>query len=203
MDVWYASYGSNLMEERFLAYIHGGIVPGSDRPEIGCRDKSSPKRNERIDIPYPLYFSKDRTKWGRGGVGFIGTDISEAERTIGRMYLITEEQFFDVVSQENNGMDVGVNLAEIEKNGFVDIHDGWYNRIIFLGKKNGAPIFTFSSNKSMNSIMFTKPSAAYLSVIAKGLMELGLSQEEVVEYFMDKKGIKGNFLKNSLRDYLK
>ena len=202
MDVWYASYGSNLMEERFWAYIYGGAVPGSDRSEIGCRDKTAPKRNERIDIPYPLYFSKERTKWGEGGVAFIGTELSKVENTIGRMYLITEEQFADVVSQENSGMNVDIVLAEVERKGFVDIHNGWYNRVVFLGKKNDSPIFTFTSSKPMNSVLFTKPSSAYLSVIAKGLMELGIGQEEVLEYFRNKKGLEENFTNISLKEFL-
>ncbi|WP_042146862.1 hypothetical protein [Paucisalibacillus sp. EB02] len=202
MDVWYASYGSNIMEKRFMAYIHGGIVQGSEQLERGCHDKTAPKKSGRIDIKYPLYFSKEGSKWGKGGVAFIGTEQSETENTIGRMYLITEEQFRDVVSQENNGMEVQIDLIEVEKNGFVDIHNGWYNRVVFLGKQNGSPIFTFTSSYSLNSVLFTKPSSAYLSVIAKGLMELGLTWEEAVDYFLNKKGIQGSFSKVSLGDYL-
>lgn len=202
MDVWYASYGSNIMEKRFMAYIEGGTVPGSNQPERGCREKTAPKKSERIDISYPLYFSKVKSKWGQGGVSFIGTERTEAENTIGRMYLISEEQFRDVVSQENSGMDVNIDLDVVEKEGYVDIHNGWYNRLVFLGRKNGAPIFTFTSSSSINSILFTKPSFAYLSVITKGLMELGLTKAEAMEYFLSKKGIEGNFTRDSLRNYL-
>ncbi|GGA65769.1 hypothetical protein GCM10008025_06970 [Ornithinibacillus halotolerans] len=190
MDIWYASYGSNMMKDRFLAYIVGGFAPKSSSPEKGCRDLTLPKEDEIISIPYPLYFAKERSKWGDGGVAFIGTAKSNEEYTIGRMYLIKKEQFFDVVSQENNGLEVTIDLNEVEEKGFVDIHSGWYNRIIFLGRKNGAPIFTFSNSNSLNTIDFYKPSTSYLSVIAEGLRELGLSKEEIINYLLHTRGIK-------------
>ncbi|WP_339213608.1 hypothetical protein [Ornithinibacillus sp. FSL M8-0202] len=203
MDIWYASYGSNLMKERFLAYIYGGKPPGSNQSEHGCRDKTAPKESERIDIPFPLYFSKERSKWGEGGVAFIGTAASNEEKTIGRMYLITEEQFQDVVSQENNGLQVKLDLIEIERKGYVDIHHGWYNRMVYLGKRDGAPIFTFTSSLPISHVTFTKPSVAYLSVIAFGLMELGLGEDEIVDYLMAIEGIQEEFTKASLRNYIR
>ncbi|WP_047984187.1 pre-mRNA-splicing factor CWC25 family protein [Ornithinibacillus californiensis] len=202
MDVWYASYGSNLMEDRFLAYIYGGTPPGSNRPERGARDKTPPKRNERVDIPYPLYFAKERSKWGIGGVAFIGTGTTNEESTIGRMYLIKEEQFYDVVSQENNGVKVDLDLEVIERKGFIDIHDGWYNRIVFLGRKDGAPIFTFTSSLPIHMVSLRKPSAPYLSVIAKGLKELGFVKEEIEDYLLGKKGIDGFLTKNTLNNFI-
>lgn len=203
MDIWYASYGSNLMKDRFLAYIYGGMPPGSNQSEQGCRDKTAPKENERIDIPFPLYFSKERSKWGEGGVAFIGTHASNEEKTIGRMYLITEEQFHDVVSQENNGLQVELDLIKIERNGYVDIHHGWYNRMMYLGERDGAPIFTFTSSQPISNVFFTKPSAAYLSVIASGLTELGLGEDKIVDYLLGKEGIKEEFTKDSLRNYIR
>lgn len=202
MDVWYASYGSNLLEERFLAYIYGGTAKGASSSERGCRDKSAPKANERIDIPFPLYFAKKRSKWGIGGVAFIGTETSFVSQTIGRKYLITEEQFYDVVTQENNGLEVAINLEEVIQKGFMDIHHGWYNRIVYLGKKNDAPIFTFTSSQPIKEITFTKPAAPYLATIAKGLRELGLSMDSIVTYLMKQKGIQGNFTRELLAEYL-
>lgn len=70
--VWYVSYGSNLMEERFHCYIKGGIPAGSNEAEKGCRDHTLPVHNKGCELPYPLYFAKDTSKWGTGGVAFIG-----------------------------------------------------------------------------------------------------------------------------------
>ncbi|MBC5637748.1 hypothetical protein H8S33_13105 [Ornithinibacillus sp. BX22] len=203
MDIWYASYGSNLMKDRLLAYIYGGKPPGSNQSEQGCRDKTTPKDSKRIDIPFPLYFSKERSKWGEGGVAFIGTDASNEEKTIGRMYLITEEQFQDVVSQENNGLQVKLDLIEIERKGYIDIHHGWYDRMVYLGKRDGAPIFTFTSSLPISNVTFTKPSVPYLNVIACGLMELGLGEDEIVDYLMAKEGIKEEITIDSLRNYIR
>jgi hypothetical protein len=193
MDIWYASYGSNLMKERFLAYIFGGIVPGSSKTEKGCRDKTPPRKSELINIPYRLYFSKERSKWGEGGVAFIDIKKQEHERTLGRKYLITEAQFHDVVSQENNGSSVEINLIEVVQNGYSVIHNGWYNRIVYLGENDGAPTFTFTSNCSLETVTPTKPPTAYLLTIANGLSELGLTEKECFDYLRNKSGIKGNF----------
>ncbi|MEN2768551.1 hypothetical protein [Ornithinibacillus xuwenensis] len=202
MEVWYASYGSNLLEERFLAYIYGRTATGSEQPEAGCKEKKPPKSSELIDINYPLYFAKERSKWGAGGVAFIGTERSTLETTIGRMYLISEGQFIDVVAQENNRHAISLELESIIANGYADLGLGWYDRIVYLGDKNGAPIFTFTSSTPLSRVQFTMPSAAYLSTIAKGLMESGLSLEEIIEYFHDKNGISGNLNEKELQKYI-
>ena len=41
--VWYASYGSNLLAERFGYYLSGGALPGQEVGHIGARD-STPAR---------------------------------------------------------------------------------------------------------------------------------------------------------------
>ena len=38
--VWYASYGSNLLEARFNCYIFGGRVNGMSRDAHGARDST-------------------------------------------------------------------------------------------------------------------------------------------------------------------
>lgn len=76
--VWYASYGSNLLEERFLCYIRGGQPAGSTESEPGARDPSLPLRSIQFSMPYPLYFAKERTKWGKGGVAlFVKSEMSK------------------------------------------------------------------------------------------------------------------------------
>lgn len=202
MKVWYASYGSNLLEERFLAYIKGGRVSGSDKPERGCTDNTSPLEDQMLEIAHPLYFSKERSKWGVGGVAFIGTKPVKGERTLGRMYLITQEQFMEVVAQENDRSKVALNLNEIMEQGYGELGFGWYDRIVYLGEKDDYPIFTFTSSNSMEAVQFTSPSKGYLRTIAKGLEELGLSAEEIISYFLDKKGIQGNFTRETLAEWI-
>jgi hypothetical protein len=99
--VWYASYGSNLKRERFVCYIKGGTPKGSAKRNEGCRDKSEPAESRPISINGEIYFAGQSRPWGNGGVAFI-RENSEQGSTLGRKYLITEEQFNDVVMQENS-----------------------------------------------------------------------------------------------------
>ena len=69
--VWYASYGSNLCEDRFLCYIKGGMPQGSKKMHLGCSDKTAPRATQNIIINRALYFAKEYSSWGKGGVAFI------------------------------------------------------------------------------------------------------------------------------------
>jgi len=203
MNVWYVSYGSNLYRNRFMCYIQGGQPEGSEKVEKGCRDQTPPKADEKIELRFPLYFAKKRSKWGEGGVAFIDHEVHSDEKTIGRMYLITKEQFEDVVAQENNEDTLTIHLQKVIDNGFQDINNGWwYGRIVFLGYKDGAPMFTFTNPVSMSDVSFYTPPTSYLKVISKGLEELGLSREEIVHYFKQCGGILGFFTNEELYRYI-
>ncbi|MFD2044840.1 hypothetical protein ACFSTA_14245 [Ornithinibacillus salinisoli] len=202
MDVWYVSYGSNLCEDRFMCYIYGDRPPGSAQAEIGCTDKTPPQANGKIEIPYSLYFSKERSKWGIGGVAFIDHERKHQTNTIGRRYLITGEQFSEVVAQENNRSTMYIDLEQVIANGSLSIGSGWYGRVVYLGVMDGAPMFTFTNNDPKKNMKINKPATAYLSTIARGLLELGLEREEVVEYFMSKEGIRGFITNEKLKEYI-
>ncbi|WP_099159785.1 hypothetical protein [Virgibacillus ndiopensis] len=202
MDVWYVSYGSNLCEDRFMCYINGDRPIGSAKKEIGCQDKTPPKASRKAEIPYPLYFAKEQSKWGPGGVAFIGHVQTDYAATIGRMFLITEEQFSEVVSQENNEYGLHVDFNRVIEKGYQKLTEGWYGRIVFLGDKDGYPMFTFTSNDSMDKQSFVKPSSAYLSTIANGLLGLGLTKTEITDYFSGKRGIHRHFSRESLAEYM-
>lgn len=197
--VWYASYGSNLNKERFLSYILGKKATGCDTSEIGCRDKSLPKVDRNIIIPYELYFAKSSPKWSRGGVCFIGDKKRDDYRTLGRMYLITKEQFLDVVSQENNNIDCSkINFNNINTNGCDTFRKSWYGKIVNLGIIDGYPVYTFTSYTDFNNEL-SKPSEEYLKCIINGLKEAyKLSAEEIAEYLVTKLGIKGNYSTNEI-----
>ncbi|WP_240795381.1 hypothetical protein [Aquibacillus halophilus] len=127
--VWYASYGSNLDRDRFLCYIRGGKPKGSEKVEVGCRDKSLPIEEGTYVMRYPLYFAKASARWQKQGVAFIGLEKDEKIHTYSRKYLITVEQFMDVVKQENNGEIVDIGLQEVVESGFKTIIDSWYGTI--------------------------------------------------------------------------
>jgi len=201
MYVWYASYGSNILYERFMCYINGTKPPGSAKAEVGCTDQTPPWASRKVSLPYPLYFSKERSKWGVGGVAFIDNHES-ADRTIGRMYLITEQQFTEVVAQENNMPSIEIDLNQIKRTGAGKVHAGSYGEILYAGETEGYPIFTFTNPQSVNNVSFTKPNRQYLSTIADGSIELGLTKQEIVNYFIKVPGIAGRFTKATLFAYL-
>ncbi|TSB47070.1 hypothetical protein [Alkalicoccobacillus porphyridii] len=186
--VWYVSYGSNLMEERFHCYIKGGIPIGSTQAEKGCRDTTLPLRNRSCVLPYPLYFAKDRSKWGEGGVAFIGHKEDPSEQTIARQYLITFEQFVDVVEQENQADASGLSFDELMEKGSVTLDDGWYGRVVYLGMDEGYPKVTFTNPLDLGTNPFYAPAKPYADTISKGLHELGYTFDETYTYLSSRKG---------------
>lgn len=193
--VWYASYGSNLSTERFLCYIRGGKPEGSDKEEVGCRDQSLPLKQRSHIMHYPLYFAKNSIRWQKQGVAFIGLTKDENHKTYSRKYLITEDQFSDVVKQENNGIDLEINLTEVKKSQYKTLRDSWYGTILYIGEEDGYPIFTFTADWDLD-VPFNKPSEQYLSMIIEGLQRnVKLSPSEIVDYLMLKPGVSGNYSK--------
>ena len=91
--VWYLSYGSNILAERFHCYISGGQPQGSQKIYEGCRDTSRPRRDKPTTINYELYFSKNSPVWDNGGVAFIKDELNRNTTSFARVYLITKQQF--------------------------------------------------------------------------------------------------------------
>lgn len=190
--VWYASYGSNLKRERFLAYIKGGAPPGQSFEHRGARDRTPPRDDRRIDIPHQLFFARDSSGWGPGGVAFVEPVRRPDAHTIGRAYLVTVEQFEDVLSQENRWSEPRpFPLEEALAVGWVDLGEGWYDRSVSLGVLDGAPVLTFTESGRDGDQALRPPAASYIATISQGLTELGLSADEIVRYLRDKPGIDG------------
>lgn len=198
--IWYASYGSNLLEERFLCYIRGGKPEGAAKSYPGCTDKTLPTDNEEIYICSELYFAKRSRNWEDGGVAFIKTNFDEQQETLGRMYLITKEQFIDVVKQETdfNG-ELMIDFDRALSEGSLVFREGsWYGNIIFLGYQQDKPIFTFTNQD--NILPTTKPSNKYLRTIVKGIHETYdyLNTLEIVDYLISKQGVFENYSREDL-----
>ncbi len=201
--VWYASYGSNLLEERFLCYVRGGMPAGTNRNYSGCADKSLPLKNRNILIHHELYFAKESDTWSNGGVAFIKINSAKWQKTYGRMYLIAEQQFTDVLKQEIDfSGELSVDFEFIKRNGNKVVkEDSWYGNVIFLGIQDGFPIFTFTFQDNTQKI--NKPGKEYLTTIIRGLKEAyNFSSDEIVDYLSDKKGIVENYSNSELKSYI-
>ncbi|WP_078428051.1 hypothetical protein [Alkalihalobacterium alkalinitrilicum] len=196
--VWYASYGSNLSKDRFLCYIRGGKPEGSEKVEVGCRDQSLPLKEASHIMHYPLYFAQNSIRWQKQGVAFIGLTEDKQHRTYSRKYLITEDQFFDVVKQENNGIELDINLSEVKKKRYKTLRDSWYGTILYIGEENGYPIYTFTADWDLD-VPFSKPSKEYLSMIIEGLKRnVQLSNGEIINYLISKPGVAENYSNNEI-----
>lgn len=148
--VWYFSYGSNIKKERFMYYIEGGECTYNGRSYMGCRDKSAPLADKPLTINHRLYFANQSSSWGGAGVAFIEPEKDLSQITLGRMYLITLEQFMDIQEQECKS-------------------PSWYNHIIELDSQEGNKILTFTNSYIRTA---NKPADKYLEVIAAGLKEV-------------------------------
>ena len=185
--VWYASYGSNLLRERFMCYIKGGRPEGSTTTYKGCSNKEPPAGDKRITIPYELYFTEKSRSWEKRGVAFIKSTKDPNARTLGRKYLITREQFTQVVRQENgwdsNESSIQIDFDSTVKNGESLIPPTWYGRIIYLGYEDGHSIFTFTAKWEYEDMIPNPPGEKYRRMIERGLREAyGMSDEEISAY---------------------
>ncbi|HEY8891731.1 MAG TPA: hypothetical protein VIM70_15935 [Clostridium sp.] len=143
-----------------MLYIQGGFSRFNNKKYTPCNDKSAPLEDKHINIPYKLYFGNNSGSWEGGGVAFLEPKRNDNINTLGKMFLITEEQFNDINEQESSI---------------------WYNLIIDLGTLNGVAIKTFT-----HSDMFTRnlPVQRYLKVIEEGISETypELSKNEIENY---------------------
>lgn len=196
--VWYACYGSNLLQERFLCYIQGGQPAGANTSYIGCEDKTPPIDSEEMYISAEIYFAKVSRNWN-GGIAFIRTTFTPTASTYGRIYLITKGQLIDIARQETNtSTSLEIEFGKVIKNGsYIFKQPSWYGNLLYLGEHNGFPIFTITNEQDSQSS--TKHSNAYLKTIIDGLRESHwLDNLSIINYLKTKHGIIENYTEGEL-----
>ncbi|MGM1063333.1 histone deacetylase [Saccharothrix sp. Mg75] len=167
--VWYVSYGSNMHADRFACYLRGGTPVGAARGYPGCRDTAGASATRGLEVPGGIYFATRSPVW-RGGRAFYDPDLPGTAAV--RAYLITAGQFSDVAAQEmyrDPGVDLdltGVLSARRHALG-----EGRYETLVHLGEHDGHPALTFTAPWGAHDVEHTRPSAAYLVVLAAGLRE--------------------------------
>jgi len=198
--IWYASYGSNINEERFYCYIIGGRPKYAKTNYLGCTDKTLPVANEELYIKSELYFANMSETWNQGGVSFLSNKVGPKSETWGRMYLITKTQFVQIFEQETGRQNVIIDFDKALKEDYVFAKRSWYGRIVYLGKQNGHPIFTFTNEAELTS---TRPSPEYLNTIATGIKQCySYSNDEIIEYLLDKRGVQNEYTPEQLHNLL-
>lgn len=201
-SVWYAAYGSNMCYARFACYLEGGCPPGGTRDHVGCRDPSAPRDHRPVHLPGSMYFAQESRTWG-GGVAFY--DPETPGPTPGRAYLVTEAQFCDVVAQEmRREPGVDLDLTEVVENGRQSVGPGWYETLVRAGSIDGVPVLTFTAPWPAGSVAWTAPSAAYLTMIGRGLREAHRwDVDAVADHLCGLPGVCGVWTPGALADLLR
>lgn len=205
--IWYACYGSNLLEERFACYIHGGTPAGAQRTYPGCTDKSFPREHKTIEIPAELYFARSSKTWNGGGAAFLKpkTNPNEKNITLGRSYLITKAQFIELVKQEirHEGF-MNIDFEQVMAKGSLVVKKKcWYGKILFLGIEDDYPVLTFTNQDFLKNEI-NPPDRHYLQKIIKGLKEVyQLNEIEIQTYLESKKGIKDFISPSRLQEIIR
>ncbi|KAG8379252.1 hypothetical protein BUALT_Bualt07G0069300 [Buddleja alternifolia] len=203
IDIWYATFGSNMNMSRFRCYIEGGQAEGMKRPCVGSMDKSKPKEIKWKTFPHRLFFGRERTAtWGPGGVAFLHPKSDVKERTYMCLYKITLEQFNDVLLQENVSsynlnhplFDLTA-LQTIQNEQCISVEfvqRGWYHNVVYLGKENDIPILTMTCTLSdvdsfiSGEFAINPPCKEYANTLIKGLVQgKQLSLEEAEAYIQE------------------
>lgn len=200
-DLWYVAYGSNLAAERFRCYLAGGRPDGGARHYTGCRDPSPARAEQPVTLPGGIYFALTSLVWG-GGMAFY--DPSLPARTAARAYLLTRGQFADVISQEMR-REVGedLDLSEAADTGRQRIGPGRYETIVKVGEAAGHPMFTFTAPHGVAGAELNAPSAAYLTMLGRGLREShGWSAEHAARYLRAAPGARDSWTKRNISGLL-
>jgi hypothetical protein len=178
--IWYVAYGSNLSRERFCCYLHGGRPDGNHRAYPGCRDTSDPLDSFGLMIPGGLYFAGRSSGW-RAGMAFY--DPEAQGEVAARAYLITAEQFVDVLAQETlRSPGMALDLAPAFRGDRYSDGVGGYSILVRVGDRRGVPLVTFTRGRRSASTL-SAPTVHYLAAMATGLHEAhGWSPAQIDRY---------------------
>ena len=117
--------------------------------------------------------------------------------TLARLYLLTLEQFCDVVAQEN-WLDPGsVEIDHLMLDRTTTLSGShMYGTVVALHRRDGVGVLAVSQDPATPP---NAPSAAYLAHIADGLREAhGMSDEQIVSYLAEKRGVDEPTLRTAL-----
>lgn len=184
--VWYVAYGSNLSLDRLSCYVAGGCPPGGTRAHPGARDRTLPARSIPVELPGTTYFAGRSAQWG-GGVAFY--DHATPGRTAARGYLVSAGQFADIAAQEmhrdprtDDPLEQLV-LAPLAE-GRHEVGPGGYETVVDVGQHDGAPMLTFTAPHGAATAERSRPSAAYLATMARGLGEAHGWDDQVAHEYL-------------------
>ena len=119
------------------------------------------------------------------------------------MYLVTKQQLEDIAKQETSSTDfLTINFEEAILNGNTIFKTrSWYGKLLYLCNDNEYPVFTLTNENNLTTPI--KPSTEYLQTIIKGIQQTHkISEQEIVGYFIDKRGVNGNYTREELQNLI-
>ena len=173
-QVWYFSYGSNLLRERFLAYLTGSYENSEFGAHPPAPSAAMPADERWLWIDHPLYFAGVSRRWA-GSPAFVSLTSDSANRSLAHGYLIDRVQFSHLAAVENvvESIDVTVppTLAigqwlhlTVDRKG--ESFRGKYDALLRLPDIDAVPAFTLTSSIQREP---GEPSSRYLATIRRGL----------------------------------
>jgi len=169
--IWYASYGSNVNRARFLCYLRGGTPHGTSLRQRGARNPSLPLADAPCVFRSAIRFAGHSVRWD-GAPAYLEHQPAETG-ALGRRYLITKDQFADVVAQENGAeIPLTIPFDDIRAGSHTRVDTRSYDTIVGLDPVDGIPVATFTSSTPPEHRDPAAPSTAYLGTIVRGLAEV-------------------------------
>jgi hypothetical protein len=116
-----------------------------------------------------VYFAGTSLMWG-GGVAFYDPDVPAS--TLARGYLLTVEQFTDVMAQELEAAPGAISSLPARAVGDrMEITPGRYGTLVVCGEREGILMATFTAPWAMADVTKSTPALPYLATLATGLAE--------------------------------
>lgn len=189
--VWYASYGSNILEDRFICYIEGTRYKYNRKSEFGCLNKQLPRDSRAFTFNRGLTFTFNSLRWNGGGVAFLDKEKND-KTAYGKIYKITKEQFTHIYMQENglNPLkdELTIDFDKLNSNKSLLAKNSWYGLILQVDEIDGLPVYTFTNPNNLDK--YNCPSIEYLQTIITGIKSSrNISNTELKELFSSYNGI--------------
>lgn len=186
--------------DRFKTYLEGGRVEGSNKVEIGARNSKLPIKKELFKLNREIKFLKHSSRWD-GSVLFLGDKSDNSNYAV--RYLIEDDQFIDILKQENNrSLDEIIDLTceELESGiSKVVFNDSWYSDLLYLGEFDNIKAYTFTCNRDFFTGEDSKTSERYLKVILDGILRFdSIDKKDVLNTLLETRGVKGFFTYDDL-----
>lgn len=194
-EVWYVSYGSNLLAERFRCYLEGGRAPGAEGPpQPPARDPRPARADEPIAIRHRLVFASRAARWGDAGVAFVDPVADPNTRTLGRGWRIGADQLGDVARGEAGASTVvDADLDRLRAEGRLELHPGSrYGTLVHLGlHPDGRDLVTITCGDLADIGPANPPHSSYRDVITRGLAECWRLDADASTRYLDRSIARG------------